>query len=486
MFKARGTPHLKQASTSIYSDGDMKKNGKESALPPESTQTILESISDGVFTVDHDWRVTSFNRAAEEITGIPREEAIGKRCCEVFRASMCETECALRQTMDSGKPIINKSAFIVDANGRRIPISVSTALLRDPRGDISGGVETFRDLSLVEELRKEIEQRYEVGDMVSRSASMRKLFDVLPQVAASDASVVIEGETGTGKELLARALHNLSPRRNQAFVALNCGALPDTLLESELFGYKAGAFTGADKDKPGRFARAEGGSLFLDEIGDVSAALQVRLLRVLQEKTYEPLGGTQSIKTDVRVIAATNKSLAELVKDGQFRQDLYYRINVVRLELPPLRKRKEDIPLLVDRFIRRFNQTQGRAVAGVSPEAMALLMAHDYPGNVRELENIIEHAFVICPDEIIGARCLPESLAVKHAPAITLVGPGFDSTVKAAQAQAIMDAVERCGGNRNEAAKALGMHKSTLFRKIRALGISLPDHNKRNIRGEVQ
>jgi PAS domain S-box-containing protein len=464
----------------------MKKNRKESALPPESTQTILESISDGVFTVDHDWRVTSFNRAAEEITGIPREEAIGKRCCEVFRASMCETECALRQTMDSGKPIINKSAFIVDANGRRIPISVSTALLRDPRGDISGGVETFRDLSLVEELRKEIEQRYEVGDMVSRSASMRKLFDVLPQVAASDASVVIEGETGTGKELLARALHNLSPRKDQAFVALNCGALPDTLLESELFGYKAGAFTGADKDKPGRFARAEGGSLFLDEIGDVSAALQVRLLRVLQEKTYEPLGGTQSVKTNVRVIAATNKSLAELVKDGQFRQDLYYRINVVRLELPPLRKRKEDIPLLVERFIRRFNQTQGRAVVGVSPEAIALLMAHDYPGNVRELENIIEHAFVICPDETIGARCLPESLAGKHAPVVALVGPRFDSTVKAAQAQAIVDAVERCGGNRNEAAKALGMHKSTLFRKIRALGISLPGHNKRNTRDEVQ
>ena len=238
---------------------------KRQPITVNTTDIILESISDGVFTVDHDWRVTSFNRAAEEITGISREEAIGLRCCEVFRASMCETECALRHTMDSGKPIINKSAFIVDANGRRIPISVSTALLRDTQGNIAGGVETFRDLSLVEELRKEIEQRYEVGDMVSRSALMQKLFDILPQVAASDATVVIEGETGTGKELLARALHNLSPRKNQPFVAINCGALPDTLLESELFGYKAGAFTGADKDKPGRFARAKGGALFLDE-----------------------------------------------------------------------------------------------------------------------------------------------------------------------------------------------------------------------------
>jgi PAS domain S-box-containing protein len=464
----------------------MNKNKRKSALPPESTQTILESISDGVFTVDHEWRVTSFNRAAEEITGIPREEAIGRRCCEVFRASMCETECALRHTMDSGKPIINKSAFIVDANGRRIPVSVSTALLRNVRGDIVGGVETFRDLSLVEELRKEIEQRYEVGDMVSRSASMRKLFDVLPQVAASDATVVIEGETGTGKELLARALHNLSPRTNKPFVATNCGALPDTLLESELFGYKAGAFTGADKDKPGRFALAEGGTLLLDEIGDVSPALQVRLLRVLQEKTYEPLGGTQSVKTDVRVIAATNKSLAELVKDGQFRQDLYYRINVVRLELPPLRSRKEDIPLLVERFIRRFNQRQGRAVAGVSPEAMALLMAHDYPGNIRELENIIEHAFVICPDATIGTRCLPESLVGKHSPAVPLAASGLDLTVKTAEAQAILDALDRCGGNRNEAARVLGMHKSTFFRKVRALDLSLPRKDGRTGRSEHQ
>lgn len=435
----------------------------------ETTEIILESISDGVFTVDHEWRITSFNRAAEEITGIPRSEAIGRRCCEVFRASMCETDCALRRTMNSGKPIINKSAFIIDANGRRIPISVSTALLRNRKGDIVGGVETFRDLSLVEELRKEIEQRYEIGDIVSRSALMRKLFDILPQVAASDATVVIQGETGTGKEVLARALHSLSRRNTMPFIAVNCGALPDTLLESELFGYKAGAFTGAEKDKPGRFALAEGGTMFLDEIGDVSGALQVRLLRVLQEKTYEPLGGTQSLKTDVRVIAATNKDLEKLVKSGQFRQDLFYRINVVRLELPPLRARKEDIPLLVDRFIRRFNQTQGRAITGVSQEALALLMAYDYPGNIRELENIIEHAFVICPGAIIGPGCLPESLFMRRSSV-----SGLDSTVRAAETEAILDALERSGGNRNEAAKALGMHKSTFFRKVRALGLSLP------------
>lgn len=457
----------------------MKTARRKSALTPESTRTILESISDGVFTVDHDWRVTSFNRAAEQITGIPRDEAIGRRCCEVFRASMCETDCAMRRTMDSGQQIVNKSAYIVDSNGRRIPISVSTALLRDAAGGVIGGVETFRDLSLVEELRKEIEQRYEIGDMVSRSSAMRKLFDILPQVAASDSTVVIQGETGTGKELLARAIHSLSTRKDKPFVAVNCGALPDTLLESELFGYKAGAFTGADRDKPGRFAMAEGGTLFLDEIGDVSPALQVRLLRVLQERVYEPLGATTSVNTNVRVLAASNKDLADQVKTGAFRQDLYYRINVVRLDLPPLRSRKEDIPLLIDHFIQRFNRLQGRAVTGVTHDTLALLMAHDYPGNVRELENIIEHAFVLCSNGPISPRCLPESIVSKSVLPGVRLKSGAVSILKAAEIQTILEALKRCGGNRNEAAKVLGMHKSTFFRKVRALGIELPTQDGR-------
>lgn len=458
----------------------MSKHTAERALTAESTRIILESISDGVFTVDHEWRVTSFNRAAEEITGISREEAIGKPCCEVFRASMCETDCAMRRTMDSGKSVINREAFIVDAHGRRIPVSVSTALLRDVDGDVIGGVETFRDISLVEELRKEIEQRYQFGDIVSRSASMRKLFDIFPQVAASNSNVVVQGETGTGKELVARAMHSLSLRKDKPFVAVNCGALPDTLLESELFGYVAGAFTGAEKDKPGRFALAEGGTLFLDEIGDVSPAMQVRLLRVLQEKTYEPLGATGSVQTEVRIVSASNKDLAQRVSDGLFRQDLYYRLNVVRLDLPPLRRRKEDIPLLVDHFIRRFNGLQARAVTGVTPEAMAMLMAHDYPGNVRELENIIEHAFVICGNNAIGARCLPEYLGVHGAQPEPQPGTDIESAVRSAEARAILDALERCGGNRVRAAEALGMHKSTFFRKVRALGIELPRHDGRS------
>lgn len=445
-----------------------------------STEIILESISDGVFTVDHDWRITSFNRAAEEITGISREEAIGKPCPEVFRASMCEVDCALRHTLETGTPVINRSAFIIDAEGRRIPVSVSTALLRDEDGNLIGGAETFRDLSLVEELRRELKGRFQVGDLVSRSPSMRRIFDVLPQVAASDSTVLIQGETGTGKELLARALHSLSPRHDKPFIAVNCGALPDTLLESELFGYKAGAFTGAERDKPGRFSLADGGTLFLDEIGEISPALQVRLLRVLQEKSFEPLGGTRSVRVDVRVIVATNRDLAAQVKKEAFRQDLFYRINVVRLDMPPLRKRKEDIPLLVDHFVARGNRAQGKSLPGVSPEVLSFLMAHDYPGNIRELENIIEHAFVLCAEGRIEPRHLPEDF-VARVPTRTKRG-GMSDTVRAMETHTIREALRRNGYNRLATARELGIHKSTLFRKMKALGIPLPDEDGRSRR----
>ncbi len=268
---------------------------------------IFDSITQCVFTVDSNWRITSFNRAAEEITGIPRAKVLGQKCSDILRADVCETECALRETMETGKPIINKAVHILDARGERHAIAISTALLKDESGKIIGGVETFRDMSLVEELRREIEGRWSCEDIISQNHLMQRLFSVLPNIAESDCTVLIESESGTGKELLAHAIHNLSFRKDKPFVAVSCGALPDTLLESELFGYKAGAFTDAKKDKPGRFAIAQGGTIFLDEIGDISAAVQVRLLRVLQERTYEPLGAVSSVNADVRVITATNK-----------------------------------------------------------------------------------------------------------------------------------------------------------------------------------
>ncbi len=457
----------------------MKERSKEPAagIPAVATDAILESISDGVFTVDAGWRITSFNRAAEEITGVPRNEALGRRCADVFRASMCEGECALRHTMESGVPVVNRTAFIIDGEGRRVPVSVSTALLRDDKGRVAGGAETFRDLSVIEELRKEVEGRYQVGDIVSRSASMRRLLEALPRVAESESTVLLQGETGTGKELVARAIHALSGRRQASFVAVNCGALPDTLLESELFGYRAGAFTGATRDKPGRFALARGGTLLLDEIGEVSPALQVRLLRVLQERRFEPLGGTRSEQADMRVIAATNRDLDARVKSGAFRQDLYYRVKVVKLELPPLRERREDIPLLVQHFISVFNAVQNKRVTGVSAEVMGLLSAHDYPGNVRELGNIIEHAFVLRSEGEIEIEHLPSELVPVSLPRGR--GRGMAETLEALQAQVIREAVQRNHGNRLAAARELGMHKSTFFRKVRLLGIELPERDGR-------
>jgi len=464
----------------------MKKPLEKKSLLQTGAESILDSISDGVFTVDAEWRITSFNRAAEVITGVTREEAIGSYCSDVFRASMCEAHCALRHTVKTGKPIVNQSAFIVRADGRRIPISVSTALLHDGRGKIVGGAETFRDLSLVEELRKELEGRFQVGDLVSHSAPMRRLLELLPPVAPSDVTVLIQGETGTGKELLARAIHNLSARKSKPFVPVNCGALPDTLLESELFGYVKGAFTGAVKDKPGRFALAEGGTVFLDEIGDISPALQVRLLRVLQEHTYEPLGSTRTHQANVRVIAATHRDLNSQIRKGLFREDLYYRLNVVKLDLPPLRKRKEDIPLLVEHFIAMYNRRQGKSIGGVAPEAMSLLMAHDYPGNVRELENVIERAFVLCGGEQIAQRHLPPELTGQTAQVRRPVGETLEAQVRAAEAAAIRAALDLHGGNRLAAARALGLHKSTLFSKIKTLGIEPPAKDGRSGRKQTR
>lgn len=440
------------------------------AAGPNTYQVILDSVADGVFTVDLEWRVTSFNAAAERITGIRRQDAIGRRCCDVFRASICESGCALRRVRDLGKPVVNKTVYILTADGQRVPISISAAVLKDVNGRIIGGVETFRDLSQVEELRKELEGRYTFADIVGRSAAMQRLFELLPQVAESSSTVLIEGESGTGKELVARALHNLSSRSKRRFVAINCGALPDTLLESELFGYKAGAFTDARRDKPGRLAQADKGTLFLDEIGDVSAAMQTRLLRVLQERVFEPLGSVDSVAVDVRVVAATHEDLDELVRAGRFRDDLYYRINVVRLRLPPLRERREDLPLLVDRFVARFNRVQGKDIVGVAEGALAVLMAHGYPGNVRELENIIEHAFVLCRGGLIDVQHLPPTLQSQSGMRGRRLKTGL--SLRELEAIHIIDALRRHKNNRAAAAGELGINPSTLFRKLKSLELN--------------
>ncbi len=442
-----------------------------------SAEAILETISDGVFTIDRDWRVTSFNRAAEAITGISREDTIGCLCSEVFKSSMCETGCALRKTLQTSKPIINKSGFIINNSGKRIPVSVSTAVLKDENGNIIGGAETFRDLSEVEALKNELKGQYSIGNFVSHSKSMSTVMELAKAVADSPSTIVIEGETGTGKEVLAKAIHEMSPRNNEPFIAINCGALPDTLLESELFGYKKGAFTGAERDKAGRFALVGNGTLFLDEIGEISPALQVRLLRVLQERCFEPLGSTNSEKTGARIIAATHRNLAQMVEKGTFRQDLFYRINVMTLKLPPLRERKEDIPLLADHFVEKLNKLQGRNVPGIAPEVYSLLMAHNWPGNVRELENLIERSFVLCGDNIITANHLPPEFTGLSQQ--MEAGSDMDAIKRNSERSAIVNALKKNKFNRAATARELGIHKTTLYRKIHDLGISLPKENGR-------
>jgi len=440
----------------------------------QAREIILDSIADGVFTVDGDWNITSFNRAAEQITGVSRDEAVGRKCFDVFHANICETACALRETIESGRQRVDRRINILNSRGEKTPVSISTAVLHGESGEVIGGVETFRDLSAVKLLRREINDRYTFHDIISKNHEIRRILDILPDIATSNSTVLIEGPTGSGKELFAKAIHSLSGRPRRKYVAVNCGALPDTLLESELFGYEKGAFTDAKKDKPGRFALAEGGTLFLDEIGDISSALQVRLLRVIQEKEYEPLGATATVKTNVRVITATNRSLADLVAQGTFREDLYYRLNVLKIALPPLSRRREDIPLLVDHFVRKFNAQQGKRIEGISEEALGVLMGSEFPGNVRQLQNIIERAVVLCRSDRIEIGCLPEELVLQRSQR----GRGRPNPAGAplleAEASAILQTLRENSGHRGKTAAVLGIDKTTLWRKMKKYGVTFP------------
>jgi len=451
-----------------------KRRESEIGNDPSWTALILDSIADGVFTVDQEGRITSFNKAAEKITGFSREDAIGQFCHEIFRANTCFEACPLKHTAETAENIVNLEVNILNRENKEIPISISTAVVKDKAGKVVGAVETFRDLSLIKELHKEIHGQYSFQDILGRSKPMLKLFRILPDIAQSDATVLIQGESGTGKELFATAVHNLSTRKNKPFIKVNCAALPETLLESELFGYKKGAFTDAKRDKPGRFRQAHGGTIFLDEIGDMSKGTQVKLLRVLEQKEYEPLGSNKTEKVDVRIIAATNRDLMEMMHRREFREDLFFRINVIRLTIPPLRERREDIPLLLDHFIERINLKQSKQIKKVSPSALKTLFDYDFPGNVRELENIVEHATILTKGIEIQSRHLPSYLARKHepSPAAGSLPEGEDmSVLENVERDLIVRALERHRGRTAAAAKELGVHRSTLWRKIKRYGI---------------
>lgn len=435
---------------------------------------ILSSIADGVFTVDKDRIITSFNRAAEKITGIPSSQAVGKYCQDVFHSNICD-RCLLKGTLETGIETIDQPVNIINSQGEKIPISISTALLKNENDKVLGAVETFRDLSTIEQLRKELHKNYSLEDIISKSTKMHKLFAVLPDFAESESTILIQGPSGSGKELFARAIHNLSPRKKANYLVINCGTLPVQLFESELFGYVRGAFTDAKKDKKGKLALAENGTVFFDEIGELPLSTQVKLLRLLQEKEYEPLGGLSVKKANIRIVTATNKDLKKLVAQGKFRDDLYFRLSVVKIDLPPLKEKREDIPHLVDHFIKKFNAKTGKKIISVSPKVMKILMQYDFPGNVRELENIIEHGFVLCRGNIIQTMHLPPELLELAEKSINFSEATTPVTKIIDEQENIIATLRNNGGNISKTAETLGIHRSTLWRKIKKFNIELSE-----------
>jgi len=448
---------------------------------------IVDSINEGVFTVNEDFQVTSFNNAAERITGIERTEAIGKKCHEVLKGSICQSGCALRATLQSGQPSRNVRVDVLNSDLERVPITVSTAVLKDKDGTMIGGVEIFRDISEVESLRKELSGRHRFRDIIGQSAAMQEVFAVIPQLAQADSAVLITGPSGTGKEMIAQAIHDLSPRREGPFIRVNCGALPDTLLESELFGHARGAFTGAIQSHPGRFTQASGGTLFLDEIGDVSPAFQVKLLRALEGGEIQPLGEAKTVRVDVRLISATNRDLETLMREGVFREDLYYRIRVIQVELPPLARRREDIPPLIAHFSRKLAARTGREAPQLAKNALVALLDYHYPGNVRELRNILERAFVLCTGATIDLRHLPAEVtgttaAHRDKPPgsrrrpvdrrlaeVSIDPPSREHLPR--EARRLVATLDAHGWNRSETAAALGIGRTTLWRRMREYGL---------------
>lgn len=432
---------------------------------------ILDALVYGVIAVDKTGKITYINHAATEISGVSIEEALGKPCREVFKSSLCESDCPLKRVLQTGERQHDRQAVFIRHQGRSVaPVKVSVSPLRDPTGRIIGGVETIRSYHLARILSEE--QRYRWEDFIGESPQVQRLFDVLKVVAPKPVSILVEGPTGTGKDLLAHIIHQQSPRAAKPFIKVNCAALPENLLESELFGYVRGAFTGADRDKPGRFHLADGGTIFLDEVSELPLALQAKLLRVIEDREFFPLGARKTEKVDVRIITACNKPLAQQVEAGHFREDLFYRLNVIRVHVPPLKERRQDIPLLIRRYIQKKNVEQGTFICRFDPAALEQLLNYDYPGNVRELENILEHACLLCEGDIICDDHLPWSLREKSIP-LGAERP-TDAHSPENERQRIMAALNQSKWNRGQAAKSLGIDRSTLWRHMKRLGIKAP------------
>lgn len=433
-----------------------------------SLKMILENLDIGIFTVNKGGHITFLNAEAEKITGYHRKQILGKPCAALFLENDSRDIGLLRASIADGRTRVLASGGITVSSGLTIPVRASYMALHNEKGSIVGGLATFHDLTVVHQLKKAITERYTFQDMIGKDPSMQKIFEIARVVAMSDATVLVEGPTGTGKDLLAKIIHSIGRRSARPFIKVNCAALPDTLLESEMFGYVKGAFTGAFQNKPGRFQQADGGTIFLDEIGDLPLTLQAKLLRVLEDKDFYPLGSQHPVTVDVRVISATNRGLDKLVNERLFREDLFYRLNVVRIELPALKNRKSDIPLLIQQSMGRLCPPDKGPPRGIADQSMDILLNYDYPGNIRELENILEHALIVGQSGMILPHHLPDYLQqfrdIRYKP--SPIDPLQD-----AERIKILQTLEKYGGNRALAAKSLQMNRSTLWRKMKRFQI---------------
>jgi two-component system, NtrC family, response regulator HydG len=454
-------------------------------ISKECLETVLETMAEGLFMVDTDGIIRYCNKALEDLTGKSRDELIGQRCCSLM-SDLCDPppSCSLF----AKEEILDTECRILHASGRAVPVLKNARIIRDRNGAVVGGVETLTDISILKttELRlaaleESVHKRDHYGAIVGKSRPMQEIYSLIDLAAASNATILISGETGTGKELVARAIHYAGARKDAPIVKVNCSALPENLLESELFGHTRGAFTGAIRDKTGRFETADRGTLFIDEIGELSPMIQVKLLRFLQEKEFERVGENLTRKADVRIIAATHRDLRRMVSEGRFREDLFYRLKVFPIHLPPLRDRKEDIGPLVEHFITRFNTETGKSISGLTHDAAVTMMDYCWPGNIRELENAIEHAFVTCQEERIGLFDLPlEIRRVELRKGICATDP--EDTVSAGQPMPIIHGkrlsdqeftriLNEAGGNKSEVARRLGVDRTTVWRRIKRLGM---------------
>ena len=455
------------SASTLYDNKGKFNGGVETIRSRRQLDTIVNSVADGIFTVDNEMNIWTYNRAAEELTGVPYSEAVGRPCHEIFHSSVCKNGCPVKEAMETGSSVVNREIQIIDTNGNCKPVSVSASIMTDDEGRITGAVESMRDLSLVYTLKEEIQKKYSFENMVSRSASMHRLFDVVTDVAKSEATVFVHGESGTGKELFAQAIHELSPRREGPLVTVNCGALPENLLEAEIFGVRKGAYTGADEDRAGRLELCEGGTFFLDEVGDLPMSLQVKMLRVLENRDYQPVGGQTPMKADVRFITATHRNLEEMVAEGTFRQDLFFRINIVTLDIPPLRERREDIPLLIDMALQRFNALYNKRIKSVSADLLRLILTYDFPGNVRELLNLMEQAVILCKGDQVEIEHVPDNFMHR-----TVKEPISDKrSSKAPNTGLLAEVLTRHRGNRVGAAEELGVSRTTLWRWAKQAGL---------------